>query len=75
MNEEPLIEGKQLTATEIEELCRQWGKQVREKLDPFLGHIIDRCVKIMVDNGHISNEQIEKIANDEIVKYNEEKVR
>lgn len=64
--EEPLIEGKQLTDTEIEEIYRQWGAEVHKVLEPFLKHIINRCVEVMVREGHISDKQIENIVEEKI---------
>lgn len=68
MKEEPLIEGKQLTGSEIEEIYHKWGVKLNKELEPFLKHIIKRCVEVLVNNGHISSDQIEKIAIEEIKK-------
>ena len=60
-----------MTATEVEEACKEWGAKVRAAMEPFLMPILNRCIELMVINGQISDKQIEEIANDEIEKENQ----
>lgn len=60
-----------MTATKVEEACKEWAAKVRAAMEPFLMPILNRCMELIVLNGQISNQQIEEIANDEIDKENQ----
>jgi len=62
------MENKPITATEVEEEIKKLREEIHKSLEPFLNPIISKCVEVLVMNGHITDKEIEEIANYEISK-------
>lgn len=63
---------KKIKAAKIDKEIEEWAGKVREAMTPFIKPILDRCIELLAMQGIVTDEEIEKIANEEIEKRNAE---